>query len=674
MIEHPILATASEKDKTSNIWLANLFVLWGSSQVLLRQKITAQKSLESNPISYESFERRYNEITKDFTDRPTADDFITEVKLEFDKYYYTPQEPEPFYAYQEKSIPYFDLRLAQKLSRIIFLSESRHKDFYAKYSSEPTADAPAFPNTRTGQWLLKFLRRRYAKGVNTPQHKEFVTDYKNFVAETYWDLVPKLLASDIADINHFLQMLARPDMAHARHIDFNKGTIASLIVKLTKVTGEISARSMKKEKAQLIEQQSPSEVFIELPDGWKWVKIKDSFNSRRDDVEAKLMGHCATPEWENSYLISLRDKNHEPWVTATIKELAEGMYVLGQVKGRGNKKPPGTLNEKLYALFSMPEIIMQNSEDRNDWNFRDFSTLQQAIIKTEKPYFNDPKKLPEYFPVKKLIAAVKSKLKGEGSITVEKNGDIYWHDETVKTFVNYYFSKYNSRTQKKEKPWWLNYLENGHVEISYDISKDDAASWFIDNILDSKQGKLIYKALDKELQKEGHEFESDDKRKNLVWAFHYGDTLASELASAIAQSMEDSYQSSVFSQLEEYFKGYFEKIRDELPGAMSLHFYDGVNKKEVPLETVYYESGFNVYIKANVVDLLSEYSFEDIDPNLFEEKMDETISNTKRAYWDNISLDDYSDEYALESFNERFLHDLIDQAKAILKPKKAAVK
>lgn len=652
------LTPANELQSHSNtLWAYAFMVLAG---YLLFKK--ENKKLLSNPIDYDSFEKRYLDITSDFKNAPDSDIFIEQVRKEFNHYYYeTVPDKDAFYNYQEKSVPYFDLMLAHRLAKNIYLSESRYQQFYTEDSTGK--QIPNFPKTKSGQWLLKYLKRRYS--TRTLAH-----EWMEFNAPEYWDLIYRGIASDIHDLNHYLQMLSRPDMVHARSIDWNKGTIANLINKLERVTKEIADRTFKKEKAELLEKQSPSEIFLQLEDGWKWVKIKDSYNRKRDEIEAKLMGHCATPEWENSFLISLRDKKSEPWVTATIKEIANGMYIIGQVKGRGNKRPPETFNNQIYKLFLMPEIILQKANDGNDWTINNFSDNQIKQIEKKKPYFTDPKELPNYYPVRKLIEAVKTQTKEYGQITIDENGNIFCHIDSIQGFVKSHFSRYDRNKQKTVYDWWVDYLEDQHIDFDYSTPNEEAADWFIDEYMDTKEGQLIYKALDKELEKEDQGFEDkNDYVNNLTWAFHYGDDLGNDLYSAIDNSLRDSYANSLLSQLEKYLQDYFERLNVELPHYIQLEFYNS-NNIEVDIENTCYQCDIQIYAKSTVIDALSKWDYDDITPDAFEEEISNAIENTKTFYWKTVNLDDYSSEYAPENFQEQYLPDLIDKAKKILRVKK----
>lgn len=651
-MKHP-LAQYSNENQNHRMWAYTFIGLVAYLSFFTKKS----KSVESNPISEDSFKKRYREIMVDFRDAVPAEKFIEKARLDFNDY--AEHSGFSFYNNQEKSVPYFDLRLATKMINAIIMNHSRHPEYYQL--SDDKREIPNFPKNKSGQWLLKFIKRRYSS-------RTFAHDYLDFDAKEYWELLSRALYSDISEFHHFIQILGRPDMSHARNIDFNKGSMANLFSRLKRVTDEIMARTQKKERVRLLESQSPSEIFLELENGWKWVKIKDSYNRKRDDVEAQLMGHCATPEWENSFLISLRDKNQEPWVTATIKEIAEEILILGQVKGRGNDKPPQKFIEQIYELYALPEIIAQKTDDYKDWTVKDFSITQIETLKDDKPYFFDSKRVAEYFPMKKIIAIVKDMLREEGRITVENNGDIYCHLGSISELIKtYFYRNYGHRAPKRQYDWWVVILENQHMDLDYSISNYDAAEWFINNFLDTEKGQIIYEALHKELEENNEEFEDKSQyQNNLRWSFHYGEDLGSSLYDAINLSLRDSHNNSLINQLEKYFRWYLEKVSDELPNNMTLEFFD-LNNKEIPIDKIYYQSDYQVYIKSTVVELLDKIFYDDIFADTFLEYFNNAINYTKDSYWNNLSLDDYSDEYALENFTVQYLPDLVELAKNILK-------
>lgn len=614
-----------------------------------------QKKIESNPITKDSFKKRYYSIMVDFRDAKGASDFIDEIEDKF--FREVPATLFNFYKDQNISVPYFDIHLAHYMAKAIHLSKSRYPEFYQK--SDDGREIASFPKNKSGQWLLKYIKRRIRKNA-----VNFDSD-----ADVFWEMLTRNLKVHIDLLPHYFQMLDRPDMIHARKIDFNKGTIDSLIGRLENVTTEIAARTSKKERASLIEKQSPSEAFIELEDGWKWVVIKDSYNQKRDDVEAALMGHCATPEWENSFLISLRDKRGEPWVTATIKKIADDMIILGQVKGRGNKKPSAKFNEQIYSLFALPEIIAQSSDDRNDWRVDDFSKTQIDTLKDDKPYFFDSKKLNEYFPTKKLIAIIKDRLNDYGDITIHNDGDIYYHVGEIKEVIRSFFSHYDRNKQKRVYDWWVKILEDQHIDIDFSVTNEEAAEWFIDNFLSTKEGQLIYKALGKELEKDDVGFkDKDDYKDNLRWSFHYGG-LGDELYAAINQAILDSYSNSLLNQLEEYLRWFFEEINNELPDHITVEFSD-LNDNEIKLDDIYYQSDYQIYLKSSVNNLLTEIAYDHISPESLSDPFENTINYLKDSYWKNVVLDDYSSEYAPEIFKETHLSEILEKSKNILKTNK----
>jgi len=652
MIQHPI-SIYSSQNPTHKPWAYGFIGAVIYSVFFLKNET---KNLVQNPVSSDSLKKRYWSIMSDFRDAQDADKFIERVRLEFNNYFRLPCPKDCFFDYQDKSIPYFDLHLARYMAKAIYMWRSLHQNFYGLNKSGE--EIPVFPNTRSGQWLKKYLQRRYGKYSIDPSYS---SDYKS---NKYWELVSGALSEDILRLNHYLQMLSRPDMAHARNINFNRGTIGNLIDRLDRTTSEIAAKTSRVEEAKLLGQQSPTEMFLKLSDGWKWVKILDPYNKKRDEVEATLMGHCAVPEWDKSHLISLRDSKERPWVTATIKDLSKTMSVIGQVKGRGNKKPPKKFEDQLLALFLMPNIIKHIPQDSSDWQMRDFETQNAELIDAKKPYFNNSKELPNYFNVKELVDYFHGYINSD-TTDIYANGEIHFHVGKLREFLTEFFSSYSYLKQKTEYQWWANHLLNEQMYLDYDTPRSETAEWFIDEILNTKNGAIIYKALDKELQKEDQGFEDkDDYRTNVRDAFAYGLPLASELESAIDNSLRSSAEQSVFRELEKAFQYYLEKISEDLPEGYRLAFFH--EDKEISVDEVFVHMNPRVYIIAHVTSLLAE----DINPEAVENSLDQTLRDAigeNDRYWNRLELTDYSSEYALDIFNDHYLDDLVATAKGILK-------
>jgi len=655
MIQHP-MSIYSGQNPAHKPWAYAFTGLVGYLAFFYK----ASRNLLSNPVSYESIQKRVDEILIDFPVIPQTHLIIERAATRFNTSYRPNNEGvmDAHLNYQDKFIPFLDLWLATEMVYKIVQASTKASDFY--YQKQDGIYYRNFPKTKSGQWLKKYIMRRF------PTQESVIQTTRK--GEKYWLSLYNAMETTKEDLRHYLELLSRPDMTHARTIDFNKGTFYDLIDRLKRVTSEIAQKTMTKEKAALLEKQSPSEVFLNLQNGWRWVKIKDSYNRKRDEIEAKLMGHCATPEWDNSYLISLRDKKHEPWITATIKPINE-MIVLGQVKGRGDDKPSKKHYNQLLALFLVPEIIMQKPFDRNDWRLNDFEPQDKELIMARKPYFNNTKKLSEHFPIKPLVEVVAEHIRSEYVDFYYDSGEIRIHIGTIKEFIQKHFGRYSHIRQKYEYEWPANYLLEDYINIDYSTPNYEAADWFKDELIGTKNGDLIYKAILKEIENEDQEVENpSDYLENLKWSFHYGGDLGQELYNAIDGSLRSSYESSLMNQLYREFQHFLEKINEKLPDRFTLTFYK--NGKEIPIDKVYpYDDKLRVYLETNVFDVISYYGLDFSESNLLddiERELNSEMGELTR-YLKKIELNDYSSEYALDNFKEQYLPDLLIKTKEILK-------
>jgi hypothetical protein len=633
MIEHPLSIFSSQNKENKGV----AYLILGLTIYLLFFSKKSKPKIVNNPITLDNFKKRYEDILNDFPTDISAENFVNYVHSTFNEFYKINENEDAFLTYQDKSVPYFDLKIAQHM--IYKIEQEFIVDYYDEKSEE---SLPTFPNTKSGQWLFKFLKRRY-------YDNDTFKSFNKINSDIFWVNLRKQISNDIFEINHYLEMLSRPDMSHARSIDFNKGTISDLIRRLNHVTSEIAERTRKKERLQLLEKQSPSEVFIQLDNGWKWVKIKTCENREPDEIEAKLMGHCGTPEWNNAFLISLRDQNNEPWVTATIKELYDNKFLLGQVKGRGNKTPPEKFSNQLFELFAKPEIIYHISNDNYDWTWHNFSPDKIQKLKKLKPYFFDSTKLPDYFPAQTLIDILKPIL--------DTSAHEFYDDGKLEFYIE-------SLDEYFDSEWWYEALENNYLDIEYDITQEKIAKWFKENLINNEKGKIIYNAIIKELEKEEIDVIPKNAVSTLKIAFHQGNKLAKKLEDIIYDSIEKSYKITAITSLRNSVEYYFNEILpDSLPDFVTIK-YRNRRGRNIDFE---FGDEINIYLVVDVEKLLKEMSLKDINEDTFSQIFYEAVSDSI-GYFEEENVIDYTDEYSVNYFNEN-INVLLKMAKKILNDK-----
>jgi len=109
----------------------------------------------------------------------------------------------------------------------------------------------------------------------------------------------------------------------------------------------------------VIKDKKAGRVIERYIDGYYW-KDLDTNNSKD---EAQAMGHCGV-DGRATTLFSLRDKNDEPHVTVAYNEKTKN---VGQVKGRGNKRPVEKYMK--YVNEFLGKLVKANKLESFNWSY-----------------------------------------------------------------------------------------------------------------------------------------------------------------------------------------------------------------------------------------------------------------------------------------------------------------
>ncbi len=110
------------------------------------------------------------------------------------------------------------------------------------------------------------------------------------------------------------------------------------------------------------------ETVLELPEGWKWVRLegKDAC-----DLEGGLMQHCGEAA---GTMYSLRDPQSKPHVTADVGE-DNGIHHLIQCRGKQNKEPDRKYWPQILELCKKIGISAHQASEVNNGEVGDDEPL-----------------------------------------------------------------------------------------------------------------------------------------------------------------------------------------------------------------------------------------------------------------------------------------------------------
>lgn len=538
-----------------------------------------KRKLKRNPIKQDSYFKRMDAILSGSypyknKDREWKEQLLSEFLLRYLQAFpqrlmpndsYLKRESFALTNYQNLFLPILDLMTISYLYYQIEMNESQ----YLHKGVSPLRDDHDIIKDNGNKHVklcLKYFKQRFTSFENIPLY-----DNDSFHLEIQNKII------------HYFQMAQDPRYDFLLHVNFKKGKWDKIIPNLDNQIEAIAKKESKIKRLKLKDQQTPSKLFLQVDNNWKWVLIDQPYNKKRDDVEADLMGHCATPEWENSNLISLRGPDGLPHITATVFALSQKgfkYYIVGQIKGPGNKKPNKKFEPQLFTLFSDKRFIQHIPQDRNDWQIQDFSeNLKKALLK-EKPYLLDFKKIKDFYDEKEIVQMIKNLMNKD----VGYAKGYFFDREYLKTSGKRYHFTLDSIVNEKND-WILKYISDDYSLSDshyFEISHDEVFSLIKDSL--ENDDDKIHPVLLHYKNKIEKELDTDDLDQ-IASEIHdnYSDVSSSAYRALLA-GYESEMQKSALKRIKEFIsdfqdftieRGVLSKLRkhDYLQKATHIDFF-----------------------------------------------------------------------------------------------------
>lgn len=509
------------------------------------------KSLRNNPVKPDYYDHRYDKLLPEYgRDALTFyGKVLNQAKEKFNRLYNPPRigkdgqtrfATQSYLMYPNKFVPYLDL---------IFIYEFIHNLYYHR-SQFPAwhneEEDYKIPNTLMGQALIKYLKRR------DPFSYDLINT-KKITPVTLKRIIDRL-ETFARSMEHWFEQMSVSGYQELTKVDFNKRSISDLFDRLGVIHNNIQEKIFKKEALELKEKQTPSVPFLKFEDGFKWVYIECDNN--RDDIEAKLMGHCATVEWDGAKLISLRDKEGFPVVTATVYPVGK-FFILGQIKGKGNRKPPKKYYKYLFKLFHWNGIIYQKNQDNEDFTIYDLEDGDSELLLASKPYFENLYKLKDYVTEKEWDDVLTSIFSGA---IISKDGSLMQ-------------SGYTKIKDSIGDNWIIEKIVEGFVDVDYSLSLKEKVDFFMEEILGSKKYSDAGRKLIKEVIKLHPDLKGETEREtieNII--YEWKDCgVSADLENAIYSSHNDGWSVGSLSSLENAIPQILKYYKQELPKGISIN-------------------------------------------------------------------------------------------------------
>jgi hypothetical protein len=184
-------------------------------------------------------------------------------------------------------------------------------------------------------------------------------------------------------------------------------------------------------------------IIIKFPNGWSWVSLEKGFCP----IEAATMGHCGNVVGQtnkNHNILSLRDEKNVPQLTF----IDNGEGVLGEMKGRMNKKPDRSYHKYIIELLLHPTIkkivgggyLSQNNFQLNDLTpeeKHEVLSIKPDLLPGVKDYYNYLTEEDQEVFIEALIRS--NLIDNKGNLIIDDYDYDYDYDEkTGKVIKNRY--------------------------------------------------------------------------------------------------------------------------------------------------------------------------------------------------------------------------------------------
>ena len=125
--------------------------------------------------------------------------------------------------------------------------------------------------------------------------------------------------------------------------------------------------------------------IVKFANGWSWVSLEKGYCG----LEGATMGHCGNVAGNSDTrhnILSLRNEKNVPQLTF----IDNGGGVLGEMKGRMNKKPDRMYHEYIVGLllnktYPINKIIGGGMQNENNFNLNDLSPEEKHEVLSKKP-------------------------------------------------------------------------------------------------------------------------------------------------------------------------------------------------------------------------------------------------------------------------------------------------
>jgi hypothetical protein len=158
------------------------------------------------------------------------------------------------------------------------------------------------------------------------------------------------------------------------------------------VRGDLDAleRTFKEAKPKEVEAKTEDDVVVEFPDGFRWVDL----NRANCDEEGRAMGHCGNGNADDGTILSLRKKLASGRFVPHLTFILEDDGMLGEMKGRANKRPSEKYHPYIIELLIRHRPIKGLKGGgylpESNFDLSDLPSEQLERLFKERPDFERP--------------------------------------------------------------------------------------------------------------------------------------------------------------------------------------------------------------------------------------------------------------------------------------------
>lgn len=564
---HPILNLATQKEKTNNVWFANLFVTWS----VFRLFVAKQKSLEVNPKSREDLEKYYRvHPTVGLSDNQTLTDRANFI------YSLTNKDDQRIFLTQ--------------LDRTILIGKKLRDINSGLHINEISSLARTFQND-----LKKFVPINVL--AHSPQWK-ILASYINNISPTSLTILKAWLIGQTDNLQRmqaklitFIGLMKN----QARYKPLQKISWRQvgwkLLTKLEKAEERINEALAGLEV--FTSQPKPNKDFLKISDTLKWVIIDADY----DPFEQEVLSHCGETRNSGFKLLSLRefsniwdkwdkdlnkithkDIKKKEWlsrVTATVAEIQSNKsgkinYEIMDIYGNKNTMPDSKWHDAIVALYNHPKIMTEHPSPGSGFSIENLTKEESTTLFKKKPSLasltwqikNSPIANLKKIHLKNVEATIEKYKKEyeflKTDFKIDQKNVILFSSKYFLDFLNK-LKLISGRNIDKNLGEILEWLEN--MEL-HDLAYSSGGEYFSD----------LYKSLDEATQEKIRkkvELESGEQISELTWNNIKDLELGDAFLSAVRTGWEVGTESSAWLAYESTFDGMLFYTPRELPSIVT---------------------------------------------------------------------------------------------------------